>query len=64
MTMAEREKQPARFGKYSKTIRELQESNAALVSVLGGIIERQQVEIEQLRAELGNARSAVTNGDR
>ncbi len=58
-TTTTREKQPTRFGKYSKTIRELHESNAALASVLGGIIERQAAEIERLKVEVEDLQQQI-----
>lgn len=53
------EKQPDRFGKYSKTIRELQQSRDALGSVLSGIIAEKDAEIANLKAEIEDLRQQI-----
>jgi hypothetical protein len=44
--------EPARVGKYSKTIRALQEANEALGRVMAGIVTEKDAEIARLRAAL------------
>lgn len=58
-TSMTKETQPARFGKYSKIISELQKGRDALISVMEKIIAEKDAKIAQLEAEIESLRGEM-----